>query len=376
MEEDYNQQELNYKYQKSIIDPRKKAGGTGDYYTLPTSITKEQLPSSVNGISSTVYSEIDRLIDATINKGNSVLSSSDMPIKDFISKMYNIDKLSQVDINNLVNTEITNSIYGAGQILAFSRRSFECYDIAGHTDINNMDVDEPILQPYMHRAYRLYYNSSLQGVERIINSTTGFSGRIQFSTSKVYGEEETEALKQEKKVREALIWLVKHKLPVNNVLNLINTQINHYQSLLMGQIYKSINLVNHYLRLYPNLVRDGLYTARQYALKPLYEFIHKLPAFPANVDNVLVDIIVGAEKVSTEAINNIQDMLKLSEYEKFLTENHIALLNQVNKYSNIRNMLSNVGQLMQEEDINEAGESYINEAGESYINVTPNERNA
>jgi len=361
-----NEQDLQYQFQQSTVDPRKRSKVLGQYYEIPTSITKEQLPSSVKGISTTIYSEIDRLIDETITKGNIILSSSDMPIKDFISSMYNIDRMSQVDINTLVNTEITNPVYGVGQILAFSRRSFECFDISGHDDIKNMDPDDPVLQPYMHRAYRLHYNSSLQNVEHTLNNITGFSGKISFSTNKVYGSDEIESLKQEKRVREALIWLVKRNLPIANVQSLIGSQISYYQGLIMGQIYKSINLVNHYMRLYPNLVRDGLYRAKQYALQPFYKFIHNLPAFPANVDDVLVDIIVGAEKVSNAAINNIQDMLKLSEYEKFLTENHVSLLNQVNKYRNIQNMLNNISQLMQEED--------VDDAGISYIDVKPNER--
>lgn len=344
MQSDVNVDELQYKYQQSVQDKRKRSGGTGQYYDIPTGITKAQLPSSVAGISKAIYTEIDRLIDLTITKGNAVLSKSDMPIKDFISNMYNVSALTQVEVNSLVNTELTHPVYGVGQILAFSRRSFECYDIAGHSEIENMELDDSVLQPYMHRAFRLYYNSTLDEISKTLVN--------------IGQADDTDTEAQQKRMRNALIWLVKRNLPIGTVQSLIGSQISHYQNLLLGQIYKSINLVNHYMRLYPNIVRDGLYMAKQYALMPFYRFIHKLPDFPPNVDEVLMDIMICAEKTSNDTINNIQDMLKLSEYEKFLTDNHTALLNQVNKYFNMQNMLNNIGQLIQDDSVDTSVMSY------------------
>lgn len=330
----YNQaDELRYAYhQKKVIDEG-DTGGVGTYYALPEEVTKEDLPQAIASISQTVYFELDKTIDRTIEIGNKILTPDQMPIKDFIAGMYHITSMSESNQYNLAKTTIIHPVYGVGQIASLARRSFECFDIAGHEDLLTLEPSDPQLQPFMHRAYRLNYGSIIPSLNSVLDDI--FLGDMS-------NQSEDDVLMNEKRIRQALLWLVKQNMPVSTVDSMISSSISDIQGKLSSYVYQAMALASQYLLLVPNQIHNAMYKMKNQALIPFYKWASLLPPCPADVDTVLSSIVRKAEESMNKTIQSATEILKLSEYENMIHTNQIKLMTECNKYMNIQNLLKNI----------------------------------
>ena len=335
--------QLKYNYVPTTEEEQRQTGGTGGYYDIPTQVTPQELPSAVQDIANTIYNAIDTRLDTITSLGNTMLSTGGMSISNYIGGMYNIHSIPKTEVNNLSKITISHPIYATAGILALSRRSWETYDISNNDILSSsglMGVEHPALQPFMHRAYCLYYNSLLTNdwdalVTDIqkgnISNLISVPGN-QYDPDYAY-------------VVSAMQWLKDKKFPMDTVMSLLGTNITSIQNQLMAEVSNAINLVTYYMTYVPHMISNALTQAQEYALNPLYQAISNLPHFSSDVDRVLMDIINSAQEITLKQSKAIQEQLKLSKFEEELYKRQVDLIGKMNKYINIQNIIVNINDL-------------------------------
>ena len=301
---------LQAEFHTDDIDQSRPTGITGGKYEITDDVISDEEASQAYQL---IADECEAKAIDLMNRAISIATSLNIDVQSYLMML---DSMHE-NADNIVSMELDDpGILGVVGGIDSLRKTSRHYALLGELGIK---ANEPAL----HRIYHM--NNQLDVYDSTLSKSARLRGILDYYTQGAATNE----------IDIAVRWLIERDMPVDAIKSLINGRIQSYRDRLMSEIYNRINIVTYHVLRGPAIISQGLYKARNEVLRPIYSWISQLPSMPNEVDQILMDILREADRISTDSVNKISDMLKLSVFERYVHERQTKLMEQCERMYSI-----------------------------------------